>query len=89
MNQKTYFILSVVLDCVLISCSAFSTLSTVFKFYFMINVERMASAPYFVTFTGLSNVFIGVAAILCLVCRLINKSNKLPILVFLIKVRYR
>lgn len=86
MNEKKFFILVIIFDSLIILSSAFGTISALSGFYFMVNVERMASAPYFLTFTGLSNLFVGLVAVTCLVVRLIRKDVKLPLWAFLLKL---
>ena len=86
MNEKKVFILTLIFDFLLIFCSCFSTTCTLTNCYFMIDVERMATAPYLLTFTGLSNLFIGVVALACLIARLIRKQRELPSWLFIIKL---
>ena len=52
----------------------------------MIDYGRLTETPFLFTFTGLSNLAIGVVALLCFITRLVRKEAKLPEPVFLIKM---
>ena len=86
MNDKRFYILTLVFDSIIIASSAFGTISALVGFYFMMDVERMASAPYFCTFTGLSNLYVGLVALTCLIVRIVKKEAKLPLWAFLLKL---
>lgn len=86
MNEKRLYVGTIVSDCVLIASSAFGTTAAACGFLFMVNAGRLTDAPYFVTFTALSNLFAGLVAILCLIFRLAKKERALPIWLFLTKV---
>ena len=86
MSPRKSLTLLLVWDTILVLCSAFSTGATLAGFRFMVDVPRMAEAPYLVTFTGLSNLFVGVVALLCFAARLIRKDPRLPGWAFILKL---
>ncbi|MDY6430812.1 MAG: hypothetical protein SPL00_03380 [Bacilli bacterium] len=86
MKKNSRYILTLITDLVLVAFSVFSTSATLTKFYFMINVERLATAPYLLTFTGLSNLFIGIVALICLISRVVLRQVKLPKWIFILKL---
>lgn len=86
MEERKSLILLLIWDAILVFCSAFSTTATLTGFHFMVDVPRMAEAPYLVTFTGLSNLFVGIAALLCFATRIVWKDPRLPVWAFLVKL---
>ena len=53
---------------------------------FMANYPRLSTLPILMTFTGLSNVFIGLVCLGCAIYRFVKKENKLPKYLFLLKI---
>ena len=53
---------------------------------FMGDYPRLSSLPILMTFTGLSNAFIGLVCLGCAIYRLIKRENKLPKVLFLLKI---
>ena len=64
----------------------FALISIFTDFRFMVDVPRMASIPYLMTFTGLSNLFIGLVCLVCACYRLIYKVDVLPKWLFMVKI---
>ena len=52
----------------------------------MVNLDRMTEAPFLSTFTGLSNILVGLVALICLFVRLRMKSRRLPRWLFVTKL---
>ena len=86
MNERKWYIAALIGDLFLAASSLTGVLTNVFRIYFMINLGRMTSAPFFSTFTGLSNTIIGVLALLSLIFRLAYKKRELPSWLFLTKL---
>ena len=80
------FILALCSDALLVGLSAFGVFSTVFGFNFMANLERLSAAPFFVTFTGLSNAAMGLIALVCFIVRLLHKNAALPSWLFVTRL---
>ena len=59
---------------------------SMFDVRFMVNLPRLSTLPILMTFTGLSNVFIGLVCLICAIYRFISKEMKLPKVIFLLKV---
>ena len=67
-------------------CALFATVSIFTDFRFMVDISRLASIPYLMTYTGLSNLFIGLVCLICALYRLIYKKDNLPQWLFIIKI---
>lgn len=85
-SEKKMYATAIANDALIFLCSTFATFATMFDFYFMYNVERASSAPYFFTFTGLSSVYAGVAALIALLVRIITKKRELNTVFYFIKL---
>ncbi len=59
---------------------------SVFDVRFMGDYPRLAGIPIFMTFTGLSNIFMGLICLGCTLYRLIKKDNKIPLVLFILKL---
>ena len=64
----------------------FALISTFADFRFMADLPRLASIPFLLTYTGLSNLFIGLVCLICALYKIIRKVDKLPKWLFIIKV---
>ena len=53
---------------------------------FMADYPRLSSQPILMTFTGLSNVFIGVVSLACALYRIVKKEMTLSRVLFLLKI---
>ena len=53
---------------------------------FMANYPRLSSLPIWMTFTGLSNIFIGLVSLACALFRLIKKERELSKPLFILKI---
>lgn len=73
-------------DALLGGFATFGVVATLCHWLFMVNQERMSEAPFLVTFTGLSNLAIGLVAWMCLLTRLCRKQEKLPSWLFVFRL---
>ena len=86
MDKKLRWVLALISDGLLAALSAFGVFSSAFGFNFMADLGRLTTAPFFVTFTGLSNVLIGLVALTCFIVRLIRKDVALPSWLFVTRL---
>ena len=59
---------------------------SIFDIRFMGDFPRLSSLPIWMTFTGLSNIFIGLTCLACAIYRLVKKEMVLPKILFIIKI---
>ena len=83
-NQKRLAL--IIVDLIVFVFSMLGLIFTLADVRFMGDYPRLSSIPYLMTFTGLSNVFIGLVCLLCAVTRLVKKDEPLPVALFLIKI---
>lgn len=76
----------IIFDLVTFIFVTFAITSIFTDFRFMGNYPRLASIPFLMTFTGLSNLFIGIVSLMCALYRIITKKETLPKWLFMIKV---
>ena len=74
MKDKTRFLLLLIGDGLTSISVLLGTLFIFLDVRFMVNIQRLAQAPYLWTFTGLSNVFIGLVAFASVIFRLIKRD---------------
>ena len=86
MKEKRLYIATLIFDILIIGCSIFGVLAALFDIRFMVDYARLAKAPFLTTFTGLSNLFIGLVAIVTLIFRIKDKKIELPLWLYLIKL---
>ena len=75
-----------VLELVTFVFMLFALISIFTDFRFMADVPRMATIPYLMTYTGLSNLLIGLVCLICALYRIIYKVDALPKWLFILKV---
>ena len=85
MEQKRFTALSI-LELITFTSMLFGLISIFTDFRFMVDLPRLASIPFLTTYTGLSNLFIGVVCLVCALYRIIYKVDKLPKWLFIIKL---
>lgn len=85
MKKKTFNLLAF-LELLTFGFMLFALISIFCDFRFMVDLPRLASIPYLMTFTGLSNLLIGLVSLLCALYRIIFKNNKLPKWLFICKI---
>ena len=85
MENKRGFIALIVLDLLVFISMVIGISLTIFDVRFMVDLPRLSSQSIFMTFTGLSNVFIGLVCLGCALYRIIKKETALPAYLLLIK----
>ena len=86
MENKRGFIAIIVLDLLVCISMVIGISLTIFDVRFMVDLPRLSSQSIFMTFTGLSNVFIGLVCLGCAIYRIIKKEITLPAYLLLIKI---
>lgn len=86
MDQKKSFWLLNILDITTFVLMVLGITFSIFDIRFMANYGRLSSLPILMTFTGLSNVFIGLVCLACALFRIIRKERTLPKVLFLLKI---
>ena len=86
MKNKKKFIAIIVLDLLAFVLMVLGITFSAFDIRFMGDYPRLSSLPILMTFTGLSNLFIGLVCLGCALYRLIRKEMTLPKILFLIKI---
>ena len=86
MENKRGFIAIIVLDLLVFISMVIGISLTIFDVRFMVDLPRLSSQSIFMTFTGLSNVFIGLVCLGCALYRIIKKETALPAYLLLIKI---
>ena len=84
--KERRFVIAVVFDALIILSALSGILLNVFDIRFMADAGRLSETPFFVTFTGLSNVFVLLVGLLCLIIRLVQRKTTLPIWAFIIRM---
>lgn len=75
-----------ILELITFTFMLFALISIFTDFRFMADVPRMATIPYLMTYTGLSNLLIGLVCLICALYRIIYKVDTLPKWLFIVKV---
>ena len=86
MENRRSFIAIIVLDLLVFALMAIGISFTILDIRFMADLPRLSSQSIFMTFTGLSNVFIGLVCLWCALYRIIKKEMTLPAYLLLIKI---
>jgi len=84
-NQKK-FLAIIILDLITTVSMILGITFSIFDVRFMANYPRLSSLPILMTFTGLSNVFIGLVCLGCAIYRFGKKEMKLSKPLFLLKI---
>ena len=85
MKNKKY-IAVIVMDLLVFVCMSLGVSFSIFHVRFMGDYPGLVSLPLLMTFTGLSNVFVGLVCLVCALYRLINKNYSIPMVLFIIKL---
>ena len=80
------FIAVIILDLLVFVCMSLGVIFSVFHIRFMGDYPGLVSLPLLMTFTGLSNVFVGLVCLACALYRLIKKDYSIPLVLFMIKL---
>ena len=86
MENKNRFIAINVLDLLTFVLMVIGISFSIFDVRFMGDFPRLSSLPIWMTFTGLSNIFIGLTCLACAIYRLVKKEMVLPKILFIIKI---
>ena len=86
MNAKQKFIAVNILDITTFVLMILGITFSIFDVRFMVDYPRLSSLPILMTFTGLSNVFIGVVCLACAIYRIVKKEMVLPKVLFILKI---
>ena len=86
MKKKNNLLALVILDITTFVLMVLGITFSIFDVRFMGDFPRMSSLPIWMTFTGLSNVFIGLICLTCAIYRLVKKEMVLPKILFIIKI---
>ena len=84
-NQKR-FILLIIFDSLVFVSAIIGLLFSVFDVRFMANYPRLSTLPIWMTFTGLSNLFVGLVALGCVIYHLLKKEIILSKAMFILKI---
>ena len=80
------FIAVIILDLLVFVCMCLGVSFSIFHIRFMGDYPGLVSLPLLMTFTGLSNVFVGLVCLVCALYRLIKKDYSIPLALFMIKL---
>ena len=86
MNFSKRVLALIILDILTFILMVLGILFSVFDVRFMVDYPRLSTLPIYWTFTGLSNIFIGLVSLGCAIYRLVRKESSLSKPLFLIKV---
>ena len=80
------FIAVIILDLLVFVCMCLGVSFSIFHVHFMGDYPGLVSLPLLMTFTGLSNVFVGLVCLVCALYRLIKKDYSIPLVLFMVKL---
>ena len=86
MKNKKKYVAIIVLDLLTFVLMVLGITFSAFDIRFMGDYPRLSSLPILMTFTGLSNLFVGLVCLACAIYRLVKKEMALPKILFLIKI---
>ena len=86
MKKKSNFLALIILDFAVFVLMVLGITFSIFDVRFMGDFPRLSSLPILMTFTGLSNLFIGLVCLACAIYRLVKKEAILPKILFIIKI---
>lgn len=86
MDKKDKGLIVSIFELATFAFAIFALVAILTDFRFMKDVPRMASIPYLMTYTGLSNLFIGIVSLMCALYRFIFKKDTLNKWLFLLKI---
>lgn len=85
MKQKRVSAIAI-LELITFAFMLFALIAIFTDFRFMVDLPRLATIPYLTTFTGLSNLLIGIVSLVCALVRIIYKVDRLPKWLFVVKI---
>ena len=86
MKEKKRYVTLIIFEFITFVSMILGITFSIFDVRFMANYPRLSSLPILMTFTGLSNVFIGLVCLCCAIYRITKKESKLPRVLFLLKI---
>ena len=86
MKEKKRYVSLIILELLTFVSAVLGITFSMCDVRFMGDYPRLSSLPILMTFTGLSNAFIGLVCLGCAIYRLIKRENKLPKVLFLLKI---
>ena len=86
MQEKRKFLALVILEFMTFTLMVVGITFSIVDVRFMGDYPRLSGLPIYMTFTGLSNIFIGCICLACGIYRIVKKEKILPKLLFVIKI---
>ena len=86
MQEKRKFLALVILEFITFALMVVGITFSIVDVRFMGDYPRLSGLPIYMTFTGLSNIFIGCVCLACAIYRLVKKEKILPKLLFVLKI---
>ena len=86
MTNKNKFVALIVLDFLTFLSMVIGITFSMMDVRFMVDLPRLSSLPILMTFTGLSNLFMGLVCLACALSRFIKKDITLSKPLFLLKI---
>ena len=86
MQEKKRFIFLIIFDSLTFVLAMVGFFFSLFDVRFMADYPRLSTLPIWMTFTGLSNLFIGLVSIGCMITRTKRKETTLPKVMFMLKL---
>ena len=86
MKEKKRYVSLIILELLTFVSAVLGITFSMCDVRFMGDYPRLSSLPILMTFTGLSNAFIGLVCLGCAIYRIIKKDSKLPKFLFLLKI---
>ena len=86
MNSKRKFITLIVLDFLVFTCMVLGITFSSLDFRFMVDYPPLSKLHVLMTFTGLSNLFLGVVSLGCAISRIVRKNTTSNKPLFLLKL---
>ena len=86
MKDRKRFLALIILEFTTFVLMVLGITFSIFDVRFMVDYPRLSSLPIYMTFTGLSNIFIGVVCLFSAIYRLLKKELILPKPLFLLKI---
>ena len=86
MKEKKRYVSLIILELLTFVSAVLGITFSMCDVRFMGDYPRLSSLPILMTFTGLSNAFIGLVCLVCAIYRLAKRENKLQKVLFLLKI---
>ena len=86
MQEKRKLLALIILEFITFTLMVVGITFSIADVRFMGDYPRLSGLPIYMTFTGLSNIFIGCICLACAIYHLVKKEKTLPKLLFIIKI---